>query len=422
MTPPPDYQVIVVGAGVVGAALALALARAGLRVAVIERQATKAYQRGQEYGLRVSAISLASEYLFHNIGVWEEVVAARVSTYRQMYVWDARGKGSINFDCVDLQLEHLGHIVENDLIQTVLQRTLRQFNNVDFICPTEINDMQYGPNFVSLQLQDGGMLQAQLIAAADGAESLLRQKAGIAVDAWPYRQQAIVAVVQPTESHKATAWQRFLPNGPLALLPLSEGLCSIVWSTTDQKAEKLLAMDDDAFCKELHQASENCLGEFKLHGPRACFPLRYQHAQSYIKERFVLLGDAAHVVHPLAGQGVNLGLLDAVQLAGLVTHAHQQNKDIGATKLLRCYQRSRRSENQIMALAFDAMNRLFGADSESVIGLRNAGLSMAQHLPFLKRFLMLQATGLNSALRPSARKNTVRQGCSLLIPPDYVDI
>lgn len=419
--PAPDYHVAIIGGGIVGSALALALGRAGLRVAVLEKQLEAGYHEGQPYALRVSAISLASEYFLRNIGAWSSIAESRVSSYQEMFVWDASGSGEIHFDCVDLQQTHLGHIVENDLIQLKLLDELASLPQVDVLNVSQLSGLQYGRNGVSVIASEAKPVTASLLVAADGANSWLRKQAGIELDAWPYRQHAVVAVVQPQSSHRATAWQVFLPTGPLAFLPLNDGTCSIVWSTSEERAAELIKLEEEEFCRELSKASEGRLGRMSLCSKRAVFPLKYQHAKAYTHDRVALVGDAAHVVHPLAGQGVNLGLLDAACLAEQVIAAVSVGRDPGSKKLLSRYQRKRRGENQAMALAFDFLNKLFGAQAASVVQLRNIGLSIAARWSHLKYFFMQQATGLN-AVKSEWKPKKTGQPRSLLLPPDISDL
>lgn len=412
MAAPVRCQVAVAGAGMVGSALALALARAGFEVALLEKDEPPPYKPSGHEDLRVSAVSLASEYLLRNLGVWAAIAAARISPYREMHVWDASGRGSLHFDCVALQQTHLGHIIENRLIQHSLLAELRATDGVQWLCPAAVSEFQPGTRRAVLRLADGREVYAQLVIAADGAGSPLREMAGIELDSWRYRQQGIVSTVTPEQHHGATAWQRFLPSGPLALLPLSDGRCSIVWSTGETEAERLLALDERAFREALTEASEARLGAITDCGRRAAFPLHYQHARAYVRPRLALVGDAAHVVHPLAGQGVNLGLLDCVALAGALAGARDRRADIGGWKTLRRYERARRGENQAMALAFDALNRLFANEATPLAWLRNTGLSTVDRLPSLKHFFMRRATGLAQAAAGA-------DPSGLLIPPEF---
>jgi 2-octaprenylphenol hydroxylase len=394
-----EYQVIIVGAGMVGAALAVALGRAGFRVALLDRNAPPEYRADGEYALRVSALSLASRNILKNLGAWDAIAGARVSPYREMRVWDSTGgRADIHFDCVDLQRDCLGYIVENDLVQTSLINLLTALPEVDCFFSVSLEALEYTERFVNVQLSDGHRLEGRLLAGVDGANSRVRQLSGIPAQTRSYRQQGVVAVVASEHSHRATAWQRFLPAGPLAFLPLADGRCSIVWSTGEAHAKELLAMDTPALCKALSESSEYKLGEIVNCGPRAAFPLQYLQAERYAAPRLVLAGDAAHVVHPLAGQGVNLGLLDVAKLVEQLQQAQRRHQDPGALKHLRRYERSRKTDNRLMGLALDGLKHLFAAQSKPVIVARQSGLRAVDNLPSLKAFFMRQAMGLDGEI------------------------
>jgi 2-octaprenylphenol hydroxylase len=415
MSAAQQFQVAIVGGGIVGSTLALALSRQGIKTVLLEKKATVLYTAGQSYGLRVSAISLASEYLFRNLRIWDEIIAVRVSPYKQMHVWDACGTGVLHFDSTELQQQQLGYIVENDLLQSVLLKHLQQQKACTLINPADIQAINFGTRNVVLKLKQQHDITAQLIVGADGAESKVRELAAIGIESRRYRQCGLVCVIKTAQSHQNTAWQRFLPGGPLALLPLKDAHCSIVWSLPDAEAERLLNLDEQAFCNELTEASESCLGDVLSCGPRALFPLHYQQAKNYVKARLALIGDAAHVVHPLAGQGVNLGLLDAAELGQLLFKKNSHNTDMGSLKLLRRYERSRRSENVIMGLAFDLLNHLYGSEMETVKRARNLGMQAVNRSSWLKRFFMQRATGLEQALHMHHQADNT----TLLTPPEF---
>ncbi|HEX7028398.1 MAG TPA: UbiH/UbiF/VisC/COQ6 family ubiquinone biosynthesis hydroxylase [Gammaproteobacteria bacterium] len=399
-----DYQVIIVGAGMVGAALAVALGRAGFRVALLDRHAPPVYETGGEYGLRVSALSMASRNVLMNLGVWNYIAATRVSPYREMYVWESddnggeAGKADIHFDCVDVQQECLGYIVENDLVQSTLIEQLEGLPDVDTFFAAGLENMEFTERCVIAWLSDGRRLAGQLLIGVDGANSRVRQLAGIRAQTHSYRQQGVVAVVGTELSHRATAWQRFLPTGPLAFLPLADGRCSIVWSTGEARANELLSLEEAAFCKALGEASEYKLGEIISPGPRAAFPLQYLQAGQYTLPRLALAGDAAHVVHPLAGQGVNLGFRDAAKLVEQLQVAHYRRQDLGAVKHLRRYERSRKADNRPMGLALDGLKYLFAAQSIPAVAARRFGLRTVDNFQPLKSFFMRQAMGLDGEL------------------------
>ena len=398
-----SFDVVVAGGGMVGAAFACAASGKGLSIALIEaREPVRDWPAG-EVDLRVSALSRASQRLLSRLGVWERIAELGVSPYRQMRVWDAVGGGRIHFDSADLGEPDLGHIVENRVIQLALWEWLEAAPDVSLICPAGIVDMERHAQGTRLLFNDGRRLHTRLLVGADGRDSLIRELAGIATEGWDYGQRAIVATIQPTDWHQETAWQRFLPTGPLALLPLADGRCSIVWSATDERAAQLLAMDDLAFAEELTQASESCLGRLTLDGLRAAVSLRLQHAKQYVLPGLALIGDAAHAIHPLAGQGVNLGFLDAAELAAALDLALAHRREIGGLWALRHYERARRGDNQLMLGAMDALKRLFSNDQQPLAGLRSLGLSATDRLPLLKRLFMDRALGLSKDLPPLAR-------------------
>lgn len=394
-----DYQVIIVGAGMVGTALAVALGREGFKVALVDRNTPTEYEAGGEYGLRVSALSMASRNILHNLGAWETIETGRASPYCEMYVWDAVGcKADIHFDCADLQQECLGYIVENDLVQSSLVKRLKDLPDVDVFFAANLDSLEFADDYVNVNLSDSRRLKGQLLAGVDGANSRVRELAGITAQVRSYKQRGVVAVVATEYSHRATAWQRFLPTGPLAFLPLADGRCSIVWSTGEAHAAELLSMNESAFRKALGEAAEHKLGEILNCGPRVAFPLQYLQADRYTRPRLALAGDAAHVVHPLAGQGVNLGFLDVAKLVEQLQQAQRRRQDLGALKHLRRYERSRRTDNRMMGLALDGLKHLFAAQAAPIVAARQLGLRTVNNVQPLKAFFMRQAMGLDGEL------------------------
>jgi 2-octaprenylphenol hydroxylase len=272
------------------------------------------------------------------------------------------------------------------------------------LCPANGAEIALAEDAALLELTDGRRLAARLLVGADGRDSWVRDRAGIATRGWLYDQEAVVANVEVAEPHRETAWQRFLPTGPLAFLPLADGRCSIVWSATEGRARGLMALDEAGFRRELEEAFERRLGAIGAIGPRASFPLRLQHAKEYVRPRLALIGDAAHAVHPLAGQGVNLGFLDAAALAAAIEEALARGRDIGGLWALRRYERARRGDNALMLAAMDGFKRLFSNRNPPLAALRSAGLTAADHLAPLKRLFMRQALGLGADLPPLARR------------------
>ena len=400
-----NYDVAVVGAGMVGATLALALAQAGIRVALIESRHPDTTLH-EPFDLRVSAITQASQHIFEALNVWPKMQARRVSPFREMHVWDATGDGQIQFDSADLGQTELGHIIENSVVTAALHEQIAQQEYISLLCPFICKSFQIDAEAISITAEDQTVIQARLLVGADGSRSWVRQQAGISVRGWDYDQAAVVTYVKTTHSHHETAWQRFMPDGPLAFLPLLDGYSSIVWSTTPAHARYLSDLDEEKFCLALADAFEHKLGEVTTCGPRANFPLRFMLTQHYIQSRLALVGDAAHTMHPLAGQGVNLGLEDAAALAEVLIEAHKQRQDVGQMKVLRRYERWRRADNLPMLSVVDGFKRLFGSDVPAVRWLRNTGMSIVDLISPLKHNLITQAMGSKGS-RPKLSRGMI---------------
>ncbi len=393
-----DYDITIIGGGMVGASLACALADSTLSIAVIEGHEPLADWPADSSDIRVSAITRASENLFRRLGTWQAMEVMRVQPYEAMDVWDATGSGHIRFDAAGLGEPNLGHIIENRVVTLALLQRLRQHDSIDYRCPARPTRLMLRSDHAQLQLDDGSLLQTSLIIGADGAHSWLRQQAGIDVQERHYQQTAVVTTVQTERHHEDTAWQCFLPSGPLAFLPLPEGRSSIVWSTHAEEAERLLALDDADFMSGLGEAFMHRLGSITDIGPRGAFPLKGRHAKEYVKPQLALVGDAAHTIHPLAGQGVNLGLADVEVLAAVVLKAHHAQRPIGSFKTLRRYERARRGDNLLMLDAMGAFKDLFSNDTPGLRELRNLGLNLADHAGPLKNLIAARAMGLPTSL------------------------
>ncbi len=391
-----DYDITIIGGGMVGASLACALADSTLSIAVIEGHEPPAEWPADSFDIRVSAITRASENLFRRLGAWEEMEAMRVQPYEAMDVWDATGTGHIRFEAAELGEPNLGHIIENRVITRALLQRLHRHDNIDTRCPAKPVRLMLRSDHAQLQLDDGSLLQTPLVIGADGAHSWLRQQAGIEVQERHYQQTAVVTTVQTERRHEDTAWQCFLPSGPLAFLPLPKDRSSIVWSTSAEEAERLLALDDADFMSELGEAFMHRLGAVTAVGPRGAFPLKGRHAKEYVKPHLALVGDAAHTIHPLAGQGVNLGLADVEELAAVVLEAHRTRRPIGSFKTLRRYERARRGDNLLMLDAMGGFKALFSNDTPGLRELRNLGLNLADHAGPLKNLIVARAMGLSS--------------------------
>ncbi|HXA37056.1 MAG TPA: FAD-dependent monooxygenase [Steroidobacteraceae bacterium] len=394
-----DFDVVIIGAGVIGAAMAGLLAARKLcapgRVAIVADRFATAVPADADWDLRVFALSRASERLLEACGVWDALPARRVFAYERMCVWDAggepNGKGSLCFDCAEIGEPNLGYIVDGRVLQWQCLQAARAAGAVLF--EAELAAIVAADADISIRCSDGRAMRCQLLIAADGPESRTRALLGIETAGHTYGQDALVAHVRTAKPHRNTAWQRFLQGGPLAFLPLPDGRSSIVWSAALPEATRLRALEDEAFGAAVTAASGGVLGNCELSTRRASYPLKLQYALEYARPRAVLLGDAAHVVHPLAGQGLNLGLLDCAALGDVLGEAGGA-AFFGEYKLLRRYERRRRSENLLAAGALDGLERLFSTTNPLGAGLRTAGLSAVGRAPYIKRRLAQRALGL----------------------------
>ncbi|MWV10534.1 2-octaprenyl-3-methyl-6-methoxy-1,4-benzoquinol hydroxylase [Pseudomonas sp. R-28-1W-6] len=401
-------DLIIVGAGMVGSTLALALEHSGLDILIVDGSplSIKPFAADAAFEPRVSALSAASQRILERLGVWPGIAARRVSPYGEMQVWDGSGTGSVHFSAASVHAETLGHIVENRVIQDALLERLHD-SNLGLLGNARVEQLRRSGDGWLLKLADGRELRSALLVAADGANSAVRRLAGCATREWDYLHHAIVTSVRCARPHQATAWQRFTDDGPLAFLPLRRGAdqhwCSIVWSTVPAEAERLMALDDAAFRHELGKAFEWRLGEITQVDPRLCIPLRQRHAKRYVESGLALVGDAAHSIHPLAGQGVNLGFLDVAVLADVLLHALERGEQPNDVRVLSRYERRRMPHNLAMMAAMEGFERLFQADPLPLRWLRNSGLNWVDELPDAKALFVRQALGLSGDLPPLAR-------------------
>lgn len=401
-------DLIIVGAGMVGSALALALREQGLEILLIDGGplSVTPFDKSAAFEPRVSALSVASQRVLERLGVWDGVVARRSSPYRDMQVWDGSGTGQIHFSAASVHAEVLGHIVENRVVQDALLERLHD-SDIGLLANGRLEQMRRSGDGWLLTLLDGRQLRAPLLVAADGANSAVRRLAGCATREWDYLHHAIVTSVRCARPHQATAWQRFTDDGPLAFLPLDgpagEHWCSIVWSITPAEAERVMALDDAEFCAALGKAFEWRLGEVLHADRRLCIPLRQRHAKRYVEDGLALIGDAAHSIHPLAGQGVNMGFLDAAVLADVLSHALARGERLADERVLSRYERKRMPHNLAMMAAMEGFERLFQADPLPLRWLRNAGLNWVDKLPEAKALFVRQALGLSGDLPELAR-------------------
>ncbi|MCR4458738.1 MULTISPECIES: FAD-dependent 2-octaprenylphenol hydroxylase [Enterobacteriaceae] len=391
-----SVDVAIVGGGMVGLAVACGLQGSGLRVAVLEQNPPQPLPESAPPALRVSAINAASEKLLTRLGVWSSIVANRASCYHGMEVWDKDSFGRIAFDDRSMGYSHLGHIIENDVIHQALWQRAQQCQDVTLMAPAGVQQVAWGENEAFLTLKDGGMLTARLVVGADGANSWLREKADIALTSWDYRHHALVATIRTDEPHEAVARQVFHGDGILAFLPLSDPhLCSIVWSLPPLEAASMQDTTEEAFNQALDMAFDNRLGLCHVESERLVFPLTGRYARQFAAHRLALVGDAAHTIHPLAGQGVNLGFMDAAELVNELKRLHGAGKDIGQHLYLRRYERSRKHSAGVMLASMQGFRELFAGTHPAKKLLRDLGLKLADTLPGVKPQLIRQAMGLN---------------------------
>ncbi|QGZ28900.1 2-octaprenyl-3-methyl-6-methoxy-1,4-benzoquinol hydroxylase [Stutzerimonas stutzeri] len=402
-------DLIIVGAGMVGSTLALALQGAGLSIKLIDAGPldVQPFALTDPFEPRVSALSAASQRILERVGAWPGIAGRRISPYTDMQVWDGSGTGQIHFSAASVHAEVLGHIVENRVVQDGLLDALKASGSIDLLPNARLERLQQTEHGWSLTLADGQQLGADLVVAADGANSAVRRLAGCATREWDYMHHAIVTSVRCAEPNQQTAWQRFTDDGPLAFLPLQRDedthWCSIVWSATEAEAQRLMALDDQAFCQALGRAFEYRLGDVLEADPRLCIPLRQRHAKRYVQPGLALIGDAAHTIHPLAGQGVNLGLLDAAVLAEVLLAAFARDARLGDMRVLTRFERRRMPHNLAMMAAMEGFERLFQADPLPLRWLRNTGLKAMQAMPEAKALFVRQALGLSGDLPVLAR-------------------
>ncbi|WP_226703841.1 UbiH/UbiF/VisC/COQ6 family ubiquinone biosynthesis hydroxylase [Microbulbifer elongatus] len=402
-------DVTIVGGGMVGMAQAalLAVRHPQMRISLLEASNVDPQVREDSYDARVVALTEASRALLEEVGVWQRIAGKRECPYTQMRVWDAEGTGSVWFDCRDVKLPNLGHIVENSVILAALRERIAELSNVDLVTGFKLESWWRDCGLWHLQSRSpdrdavegldtqSPVLTTRLLIGADGARSRVRDLLRIRTRDVEYQQTALVCVARCEKSHESTAWQRFLDTGPLAFLPLS-GLgddrhCAVVWSADDDLARELVMLDDKAFALNLEKAFESRLGAVEFVSERFSFALRARHAESYFGPGAVLIGDAAHSIHPLAGQGVNLGLMDVLVLTEEIDRALKRDISPAHASVLTRYQRRRRGENAATLKAMSTFKSLFGAGDLHWRWLRNTGLSMVDASPLLKKRIIMRA-------------------------------
>jgi 2-octaprenylphenol hydroxylase len=386
------YDIAIAGAGMVGASAANLLARCGFSVALLEAHQPKPFDLQQPVGLRVSAISPGSAAILQQAGCWEEIQSTRSCSYSRMHVEEGAGSDQgLDFEAPVFGMERLGTIVENELIQSTLWDSVQALPKVDVFCPSKLSSVEQAASGLTLSLSTGEQLDADLLIGADGAVSAVRRKAGIAQQVWDYNQSGLVSVVRKSEANPGVAWQRFLETGPLAFLPLSDGSSSIVWTLPTADAVAMTKLPDEDFRQALATASDGWLGEVIDCGPRATFPLSMRLSERYFSDRVVLLGDSAHVVHPLAGQGVNLGLADVAALVETLVENRKSAMGLADQASLRRFETWRKSESEMMAGGIHGLRALFMPPGLS--GIRRAGLKVVSKSWHLKEAFLLRAAG-----------------------------
>jgi 2-octaprenylphenol hydroxylase len=405
-----NVDIAIVGAGLVGAALAASLKGSGLNIALIDNQTEASLQRSlapassvNEFEARVSALTVASQSVLNEIGAWEKMDPQKIQAYQKMKVWDELGTAAIEFDSAELYQDSLGCILENQLIISALHKVLAEQTNLKRFLGNKLNTIQLVEGETEqhlLTLESGQLIQCKLLVAADGANSRVRQWAAMPTREWDYQHEAIVATIKTAKKHQNTAWQRFSESGPLAFLPLADAdntqqYCSIVWSQETARAKSLMALSETEFLNELAKSIEFNLGELDAVSTRYAIPLRQRHAKTYVKPGIVLLGDAAHTIHPLAGQGVNLGFKDVKVLADILKEADKQGLEVNSLVLLKRYQRQRQGDNLLMMGAMEGFKRLFEQPDPVVRWLRNTGMNWVNKQSFLKNQIAKHAMGLS---------------------------
>ncbi len=411
-----EADVVIVGAGMVGLTLAAGLAPSGMKILVLEQRSDKhpdidalCQLPPEHYDPRVSALTCASQQVLTAIGAWPHMQRCRITPYTAMDVWDGEGTGHIAFSANALHEPILGHIVENRVTLAGLQQAIQSHDNIELAVGVNVTALSnHEGDYRHITLDDGREIQASLVVAADGALSKTRQMAGIPMWEWDYGHDAIVTTVQTENAHQQTAWQRFTDDGPLAFLPLrsedGKHYCSIVWSTSPAHAKTLMALDSQAFASALGDAFEQRLGKIISVDPRFSFPLKQRHAKHYMRPSFVAIGDAAHTIHPLAGQGVNLGLMDAAQLVDTLMEALERGELIGSERVLTRFQRIRRTENIQMSAAMEGFKRLFANDQPFLRLARNMGMNLLNGLPPVKNHIVQRAMGLSDDVPTLAKR------------------
>jgi 2-polyprenylphenol 6-hydroxylase len=397
-------MIVIVGGGMVGLVLACALAQANLPVTVVESNMPELQWDNTQPDARVSAINAVSQQILVNLGVWDKIDPAAYTPLRALQVWDSTGGGAIHFDSADIGEPQLGFIIENRALVKALWEHAAKLYPITLLSSRQPHKIIHSPLQLQLYLEDQSILPAQLIVGADGGHSWVREEMGVNSLERPYEQQAVVAVAHTVRPHQNTGWQSFLPAGPLGVLPLADNqTTAIVWSNDHVEAQRLIGLSAIDFNSELSSALNHRLGAMTLMNAPKVIPLIMRHAEEYVQPRLALVGDAAHTIHPLAGQGVNLGFLDAATLAQVIVEARQKQQDIGSLRVLQRYQRWRKGANTIMLTAMSGFKELFARNETWVTQLRSHGLNLTNKSAFLKNCIMRYAIGRQGDLPELAK-------------------
>jgi len=386
-------QIIILGSGIVGLTATSLLAQdPNLKIILIDPHPQPVSWSDSDYDIRCSAITHASQRIFNNIGVWQNIIADRAAAYDEMLVWDQDPETKIQFSAVDIGTANLGHVIENRVINKALYNHLLDKPNVVMITGSAVA-LDSQQDFVKITVGSQDII-GNLVIGADGANSWLRSNANIQVQRVDYGHAALVACIESGLPHNQTARQRFMPDGPLAFLPLAAPhYSSIVWSSKPEIIQELMLLQDAVFCERLSATFAHTLGTLHLHGKRISFPLNMLHATQYVMPRIAIIGDAAHVIHPLAGQGLNLGLLDAESLAACVHNATVTKRDIGSLAVLRKYERSRKGHNLSMIALVGTLKNLFESEHMLLKNLRDHGMRYLDNFDLAKNAMMRFAVG-----------------------------
>ena len=394
ITPPDVIPVTIIGGGIVGLLLAALLVNAKIEVIIVEEKKPLLSWNKNSLDSRVSAINAVSRRLLKKLNCWQDIYKSAYSPLVKLDVWDSIGGGEIIFDSAEIGAPALGAIVENREIIRVLWQKLQENPLVKFICPDYPRNLLCLEEFIDLELDNRKTIRTSLLVGADGSHSWLRRQMNITIQERSYKQSAVIAVVKTENPHEQTGWEAFFPDAVLALLPLANlHDCAIVWSVSPEKAMQLIVANDKLFNIEINNAFSSRLGKIRrLTQPKA-IPLIMRCARKYLDSRMVLIGDAAHTIHPLAGQGVNLGFMDAACLAQCIIDAHHEQRDVGSVRVLRRYERWRKGDNLMMLAAMRFFKECFGTQSSLVVQARTMGLTVTNQLSFVKNYFTKIAMG-----------------------------